>query len=141
VCSTTHGYGRAFISVNKALVTQASSAIPVVPLYISILYRVMKGNGTHEGTIEQIQRLFATQLFNGRAVQFDAEGRARIDDWEMRPDVQDAVMKIWPQATTENLAQLTDIAGYRTEFLKLFGFGLPGINYEAEVEPELALEG
>jgi enoyl-[acyl-carrier protein] reductase/trans-2-enoyl-CoA reductase (NAD+) len=137
----THGYGRALVSINKALVTQASSAIPVVPLYISILYRVMKANGTHEGTIEQIQRLFAEQLFNGRAVQFDKEGRARIDDREMRPDVQQAVMKIWPQVTTENLAELTDIVGYRAEFLKLFGFGLPAINYEAEVEPDVALEG
>jgi enoyl-[acyl-carrier protein] reductase/trans-2-enoyl-CoA reductase (NAD+) len=137
----THGYGRAFISVNKALVTQASSAIPVVPLYISILYRVMKEKGLHEGTIEQIQRLFAEQLFNGRAVQFDAEGRARIDDREMQPDVQTAVMKIWPQVTTENLAELTDIVSYRMEFLKLFGFGLPGVNYEAEVEPEVPLEG
>jgi enoyl-[acyl-carrier protein] reductase / trans-2-enoyl-CoA reductase (NAD+) len=137
----THGYGRAFISVNKALVTQASSAIPVVPLYISILYRVMKEKGLHEGTIEQIQRLFSEQLFNKRAVQFDEEGRARIDDREMRPEVQAAVMKIWPQVTTENLAELTDIAGYRTEFLKLFGFGLPGIDYDSEVESDVPLEG
>jgi enoyl-[acyl-carrier protein] reductase/trans-2-enoyl-CoA reductase (NAD+) len=135
-----HGYGRAFISVNKALVTQASSAIPVVPLYIAILYRVMKEKGVHEGTIEQIHRLFAEQLFNGRAVQFDAEGRARIDDREMRPEVQSAAMALWPKVTTENLGQLTDIAGYRMEFLKLFGFGLPGINYEAEVEPDVPLE-
>lgn len=130
-----HGNGRAFISVNKALVTQASSAIPVVPLYISILYKVMKAAGTHEGCIEQMQRLFATQLYNGSTLKFDREGRVRVDDWEMRPEIQDPVSAIWPQVTTENLAELTDIAGYRTEFLKLFGFGLPGVNYDAEVEP------
>lgn len=127
--------GRAFISVNKALVTQASSAIPVVPLYISILYKVMKAKGTHEGCIEQMQRLFATQLYSGKAPQFDSEGRVRVDDWEMAPDIQAAISEIWPKATTENLEQLTDIVGYRSEFLKMFGFGLPGINYDAEVEP------
>lgn len=136
----THGYGRAFISVNKALVTQASSAIPVVPLYIAILYRVMKEKGLHEGTIEQIQRLFAEQLYNGRAIQFDAEGRSRIDDREMRPEVQSAAVALWPQVTTENIEQLTDIVGYRKEFLKLFGFGLPGVDYDAEVEPDVPLQ-
>ena len=135
-----NGYGRAFISVNKALVTQASSAIPVVPLYISILYKIMKAKGTHEGCIEQIQRLFASQMYNGSALQFDDAGRVRIDDWEMRPEIQAEVAKIWPQVTTENLAALTDIAGYRTEFLKLFGFGLPGINYESDVEPHMVME-
>lgn len=131
--------GRAFISVNKALVTQASSAIPVVPLYISILYKVMKAKGLHEGCIEQMQRLFATQLYSGSAPKFDAEGRVRVDDWEMRDDVQAEVARIWPQVTTENLAELTDIQGYRTEFLKMFGFGLPGIDYEAEVEPHVPM--
>jgi len=131
--------GRAFISVNKALVSQASSAIPVVPLYISILYKIMKGKGTHEGCIEQIQRLFATQVYNGHSPQFDREGRVRIDDWEMRPEIQDAVSLIWPKVTTENLAELTDIAGYRSEFLRMFGFGLPGVDYEAEVEPHVPL--
>lgn len=134
-----HGYGRAFISVNKALVTQASSAIPVVPLYISILYKIMKAKGTHEGCIEQMQRLFATQMYNGSALTFDEGGRVRVDDWEMRPDVQAEVQKIWPQVTTENLDALTDIAGYRTEFLKLFGFGIPRIDYEADVEPHLPM--
>lgn len=129
------GGGRAFISVNKALVTQASSAIPVVPLYIAILYKVMKAAGTHEGCIEQIYRLFATQMYNGHTPTFDEAGRVRVDDWEMRPEIQDAVRKIWPGITTENLATETDIAGYRSEFLKLFGFGVPGINYEAETEP------
>jgi enoyl-[acyl-carrier protein] reductase/trans-2-enoyl-CoA reductase (NAD+) len=127
--------GRAFISVNKALVTQASSAIPVVPLYIAILYKIMKAAGTHEGCIEQIQRLFATHMFNGHTPRFDEAGRVRIDDWEMRPEIQSAVREIWPRVTTANLAAETDIAGYRSEFLKLFGFGVAGVNYEAETEP------
>jgi enoyl-[acyl-carrier protein] reductase/trans-2-enoyl-CoA reductase (NAD+) len=134
-----NGYGRAFISVNKALVTQASSAIPVVPLYIAILYRIMKAKGTHEGCIEQIRRLFATQLYNGSALAFDGAGRVRIDDWEMRPDVQAAIAPIWMQVATENLEAITDIAGYREEFLKLFGFGLPGIDYNADVEPHITM--
>jgi enoyl-[acyl-carrier protein] reductase/trans-2-enoyl-CoA reductase (NAD+) len=127
--------GRAFVSINKALVTQASSAIPVVPLYISMLYKVMKAEGLHEGCIEQIQRLFADRLADGASPQVDDHGRIRIDDWEMRPEIQKQVAEIWPQATTENLEALTDIAGYRAEFLKLFGFGLPGVDYEAETNP------
>ena len=134
-----HGYGRAFISVNKALVTQASSAIPVVPLYISILYKIMKAKGTHEGCIEQIDRLYRTQMFGGTGLEFDNAGRVRIDDWEMRPEIQAEVNKLWPQVTTETLGQLTDIVGYRSEFLKLFGFGLPGINYEADIDPHVEL--
>jgi enoyl-[acyl-carrier protein] reductase / trans-2-enoyl-CoA reductase (NAD+) len=134
-----NGRGRAFISVNKALVTQASSAIPVVPLYISILYKVMKAAGTHEGCIEQIQRLFASHMYNGKTPQFDEAGRVRVDDWEMRPEIQSAVRDIWPRVTTENLATETDIAGYRAEFLKLFGFGLPGVDYEAETEPHVPM--
>jgi enoyl-[acyl-carrier protein] reductase/trans-2-enoyl-CoA reductase (NAD+) len=129
-----HG-GRAYVSINKALVTQASSAIPVVPLYISALYKVMKEKGLHEGCIEQIQRLFAERLYNGASQQLDAEGRIRIDDWEMRADIQESVEKIWPAVTTGNLSEVTDIAGYRQEFLRLFGFGLPGVDYEAETDP------
>ena len=129
------GGGRAFISVNKALVTQAASAIPVVPLYISILYKIMKEQGTHEGCIEQMQRLFATQMYNGQTPRFDDMGRVRIDDLEMVPAVQAAVREIWPTVTTANLVEKTDIAGYRSEFLKLFGFGLTGVDYEADVEP------
>jgi enoyl-[acyl-carrier protein] reductase / trans-2-enoyl-CoA reductase (NAD+) len=134
-----NGYGRAFISVNKALVTQASSAIPVVPLYISILYKIMKAKGSHEGCIEQIDRLFRTQMYGGTGLTFDDAGRVRIDDWEMEPDIQAAVAELWPQVNTENLGALTDIAGYRTEFLKLFGFGLPGINYDADIDPHVEL--
>ncbi len=129
------GYGRAFVSINKALVTQASSAIPVVPLYISILYMIMKARGTHEGCIEQIQRLFASQMYNGSALAFDDAGRVRLDDLEMRPDVQREVEIVWPRVTTENLSELTDIEGYRAEFLKLFGFGVDGVDYDADVDP------
>jgi enoyl-[acyl-carrier protein] reductase/trans-2-enoyl-CoA reductase (NAD+) len=125
--------GRALVSVNKALVTQASSAIPVVPLYISLLYKVMKPMGLHEGCIEQIYRLFDGRLSAG--AELDAEGRIRLDDWEMKPEVQAAVAGLWPQVTTENLGTVSDIAGYREEFLRLFGFGLPGVNYEAESDP------
>ena len=126
--------GKAFISVNKALVTQASSAIPVVPLYVSILYKVMKEKGIHEGCIEQMQRLFSTQLYNGNCLDFDDNGRVRIDNLELRPDVQEEVFKIWPKVTTENLNELTDFAGYKKEFLKLFGFGLPNVDYKKDVE-------
>ncbi|AKC82106.1 trans-2-enoyl-CoA reductase [Verrucomicrobia bacterium IMCC26134] len=135
-----NGYGRAFISVNKALVTQASSAIPVVPLYISMLYKVMKAKGSHEGCIEQIDRLFRTQMYGGHGLTFDDAGRVRIDDWEMQPDVQADVAALWPQVNTENLASLTDIAGYREEFLKLFGFGLPAIDYDADIDPHVLLD-
>jgi enoyl-[acyl-carrier protein] reductase/trans-2-enoyl-CoA reductase (NAD+) len=131
--------GRAHVSINKALVTQASSAIPVVPLYISLLYNVMKSKNLHEGCIEQIYRLFAEHLANGAQPRLDAEGRIRIDDWEMRPDVQDAVAALWNTVTTENLAEISDIAGYRREFLRLFGFGLPGIDYNAESNPHAPL--
>jgi len=134
-----NGGGHAFISVNKALVTQASSAIPVVPLYISILYKIMKAAGTHEGCIEQMQRLFATQLYAPAGPKVDEAGRIRVDDLEMKPEVQSAVAQIWPGVTTESLGATTDIAGYRSEFLKLFGFGLPGINYEAEIEPHMPM--
>ncbi len=127
--------GRAYVSINKALVTQASSAIPVVPLYISLLYRIMKEKGLHEGCIEQIQRLFAERLYNGASPQLDDKGRIRIDDLEMRADVQETAEAVWPTVTTENLSAITDIAGYREEFLRLFGFGLPGVDYEAETDP------
>ena len=100
--------------------TQASSAIPVVPLYIALLYKVMKAKGTHEGCVEQIHRLFADRLATGADPQLDEAGRIRIDDWEMQSDVQATVAELWPKATTENLPQLSDIAGYRAEFLKLF---------------------
>lgn len=131
--------GRAYVSVNKALVTQASSAIPVVPLYISLLYKVMKEKGLHEGCIEQVQRLFMTQLYNGSTPAPDEHGLLRVDDWEMREDVQRAVADLWPQVCTENLEAISDIKGYRSEFLKLFGFGIPEVDYEQDVDPEIGI--
>ncbi len=135
---SAHG-GAAYVSVNKALVTQASSAIPVVPLYISLLYKVMKARGLQEGCIEQIERLFSSHLYNGASPRVDDHGRIRIDDWEMLPEVQAEVAALWPTVTTENLPLISDIAGYREEFLRLFGFGLPGVDYAAETNPEVAL--
>jgi enoyl-[acyl-carrier protein] reductase/trans-2-enoyl-CoA reductase (NAD+) len=125
--------GVSYVSVNKALVTQSSSAIPVVPLYISLLYKVMKEKGIHEGTIEQMQRLFAERLYGGD-LQLDDKGRIRVDDWEMRPDVQEEVSKLWEQATTENLEEISDIKGYRDEFFHLFGFNFPEIDYDADTD-------
>jgi enoyl-[acyl-carrier protein] reductase/trans-2-enoyl-CoA reductase (NAD+) len=128
----------AYVAVNKAVVTQASSAIPVVPLYISILFKVMKAKGTHEDTIEQIVRLFNERLY-GESLQLDEVGRIRVDDWEMEPDVQAAVAKVWPEISTETLSELSDYSGYQNNFLNLFGFGMPGVDYEADVEVELDL--
>ena len=125
--------GKGYVSVNKALVTQASSAIPVIPLYISLLYKIMKEEGIHEGCIEQIQRLFQERLYSGRPIPTDDKGRIRIDDWEMRDDVQERVAKLWLEATTETLPQIGDLAGYKQDFLNLFGFGFKGVNYEADV--------
>lgn len=126
--------GKAYVSVNKALVTQASSAIPVIPLYISLLYKTMKAKGIHEGCIEQMQRLFADRLFNGTEIPTDAEGRIRIDDWEMRDDVQEKVAVLWKEATTETLPEIGDLAGYKQDFLNLFGFGFEGVDYLAETQ-------
>ena len=124
--------GKAFVSVNKALVTQASSAIPVIPLYISLLYKIMKEKGIHEGCIEQIQRLFQDRLYSGKEIPTDDKGRIRIDDWEMREDVQEQVAKLWMDATTETLPEIGDLAGYKQDFLNLFGFGFDGVDYLKE---------
>ncbi|MCH3884809.1 enoyl-ACP reductase FabV [Tenacibaculum aquimarinum] len=124
--------GKAYVSVNKALVTQASSAIPVIPLYISLLFKVMKEKGIHEGCIEQIQRLYSERLFGGD-LALDAKGRIRVDDWEMREDVQAEISELWKKATTENLSEIGDLEEYSNEFFKLFGFKVPGIDYDADV--------
>lgn len=124
--------GKAYVSVNKALVTQASSAIPVIPLYISLLYKIMKAEGIHEGCIEQIQRLYADRLYTGNSVPTDDKGRIRIDDWEMRADVQEKIAKLWGESTTETLVELGDLAGYKQDFLNLFGFGFDGVDYQAD---------
>lgn len=132
--------GKAYVSVNKALVTQASSAIPVIPLYISLLYKTMKEKGIHEGCIEQIQRLYQQRLFTGDEVPVDEKGRIRIDDWEMREDVQANVSKLWPEATTENLSEIGDLEGYRKDFYNLFGFELAGVDYKAEADEMVQVE-
>jgi len=126
--------GKAFVSVNKALVTQASSAIPVIPLYISLLYKIMKGERIHEGCIEQIQRLFQERLYTGNEVLVDEKGRIRIDDLEMRPDVQAKIAQLWAEAVTENLAELGDLEGYRKDFYNLFGFDVDGVDYKIEAD-------
>lgn len=130
--------GKAWVSVNKALVTQASSAIPVVPLYISLLYKVMKADGTHEDTIEQMDRLFRERLYSGNP-QPDEAGRIRVDDWEMTPAVQALVGQRWTEVNTENLPQLGDFDGYQSSFLRLFGFGLEGVDYGADTAPDVKI--
>jgi enoyl-[acyl-carrier protein] reductase / trans-2-enoyl-CoA reductase (NAD+) len=132
--------GAAFVSVMKAVVTQASSAIPVVPLYISLLFKIMKAKGIHEGCIEQTQRMFAERLYGAGSGPIDAQGRLRLDDWEMRDDVQAEVDHTWPRLTTENLGELTDFKGYQEEFLRLFGFGIEGVDYEADVDPRVPFD-
>ena len=126
--------GECRVSVLKALVTQASSAIPIMPLYISILYKIMKEAGTHEGCIEQIQGLFARQLY-GADRELDEEGRFRMDAKELRDEVQAKVKQLWETVTTENVDRLTDLKGYKEEFLRLFGFGIAGVDYGADVDP------
>jgi enoyl-[acyl-carrier protein] reductase/trans-2-enoyl-CoA reductase (NAD+) len=132
--------GKAYVSVNKALVTQASSAIPVIPLYISLLYKIMKEENVHEGTIEQMQRLFSERLYTGNEIPVDDKGRIRVDDWEMREDIQDKIAQLWEQATSENLPEIGDLAGYRSDFYNLFGFEVPGVTYGTDVNEMKQIE-
>jgi enoyl-[acyl-carrier protein] reductase/trans-2-enoyl-CoA reductase (NAD+) len=131
--------GQAYISVNKALVTQASSAIPVVPLYISLLYKIMKRDGNHEGCIEQMYRLFHDRLYSAKSIVLDDEQRIRIDDWELSPNIQAEITQLWPTMTTENLESATDIAGYRADFKRLFGFGIDSVDYEKDVDVDVKI--
>ena len=131
--SSEHGI-KAHVSVLKALVTQASSAIPIMPLYISLLYKVMKKADTHEGCIEQLYRLFTEGLYSA-SPRIDAQNRFRMDNLELQADIQNQVESLWPEVTEENLFELTDYKGYNEEFLKLFGFGVASIDYEADVSP------
>ena len=123
---------KAYISVNKALVTQASSAIPIVPLYFAILYKVMKEKGNHEGCIEQMGRLFHEKL-NGQII-VDEKNRIRLDDYEMQEEIQDKVMESWKEITNENVNQLADLIGYQEDFYHMFGFRFDNIDYSKEVE-------
>ena len=132
-------HGSANVAVLKSVVTQASAAIPVMPLYISICFKVMKNLNLHEGTIEQIDRMFRTQIYGSNITRDDSQ-RIRMDDWELRDEVQNAVKAIWPKVTTENLFELTDYKSYKAEFLKLFGFGVVGVDYAAEVDPVVPFE-
>ena len=132
--------GAAHVAVNKAVVTQASSAIPGVNLYITILFKIMKNLGGHEGCTEQMARLFKDRLYNGGEVPVDELGLIRMDDLEMGEPIQNAVAEVWPKVETDTVDELTDFVGYREEFLRLFGFGVDGVDYEAEVEPEVHFE-
>ncbi len=123
---------KAYVSVNKALVTQSSSAIPIVPLYISILYKIMKAHGNHEGCIEQMYRLFA-KLCNNE-LNLDGDGQIRMDDWEMLPEIQSEVTKAWESLSADNFKEFTDIDGYWSDFYAMFGFGIDGVDYDADVE-------
>ncbi|MFC5467444.1 enoyl-ACP reductase FabV [Cohnella suwonensis] len=132
--------GRAYVTVSKALVTQSSSAIPVVPLYISALYKVMKEKGIHEGCVEQTYRLFSERLYAADGiVPLDEVGRIRIDDLELRDDVQQEVASIWDAITSDNIFELSDLEGYRREFFQLFGFETDGVDYEADVDPNVSV--
>ncbi len=138
--SLTDINGAANIAVLKSVVTQASAAIPVMPLYIAIGFKVMKELGIHEGCIEQINRMFRTQLYKEGNVELDESSRIRMDDWELRDDVQDKVRELWPQVTSENIFKMTDYRGYKDEFLKLFGFGVEGVDYDVDVNTMIEFE-
>ena len=136
--------GGANVAVLKSVVTQASAAIPVMPLYIAMVYRIMKEQGLHEGTIEQLNRLFGERLYSAEGLAgelvTDEAGRLRLDDWELRDDVQQACRELWPQVTTDNLFEITDYAGYKHDFLKLFGFERDDVDYDADVNPEVEFD-
>ena len=127
--------GGAHIAVMKAVVTQASAAIPVVPLYMSVLFRIMKEKGDHEGPMEQAARLFGQMAYGPEGIVTDPHGFIRLDDLEMKPDTQEAVLRAWDAISTETLRDLADFDGYRTEFLRLFGFEAPGVDYGADIDP------
>jgi enoyl-[acyl-carrier protein] reductase/trans-2-enoyl-CoA reductase (NAD+) len=131
----------AWVSVNKGLVTRSSAVIPIIPFYISCLFKVMKEKGLHEGCIEQITRLYRDRLYaagaaeDPRKVPVDGEGRIRIDDWEMREDVQRAVLALMEKVTEENVFETTDIAGFKHDFMEANGFDVEGVDYEADADP------
>lgn len=133
-------HGKALISINKAVVTQASSAIPVVPLYISVLFKIMKQKELHEDCIQQIYRLFSG-LFEGKtSLKHESETCVRLDDRELLPEVQNEVREIWTQINTDNLEELSDFKGYQSNFLKLFGFGCPTVDYDKDISPNVPIK-
>jgi len=131
--------GDARVSVLKAVVTQASSAIPVMPLYLGLLFKVMKADGSHQGCIEQIELLFRESLY-GQSPHMDDDGRLRADYLELRPEIQDQVAQLWARITDDNIDEVSDMAGYHHEFLKLFGFEIDGVDYDADVDPVVPIE-
>lgn len=131
--------GKAYVAVMKSVITQASSAIPVMPLYVSMVFKIMREKGLHEVPIDQLDRLFRCKLTSGN-IETDSEGRIRMDDWELRDDIQQACRDLWPQVTTENLNELTDYRQYKEEFLNLFGFGCDDVDYSADVNPDVQFE-
>ncbi|MFV7667188.1 enoyl-ACP reductase FabV [Shewanella algae] len=134
--------GSANVAVLKSVITQASSAIPVMPLYIAMVFKKMREEGLHEGCMEQIYRMFSERLYkaDGSNPEVDDANRLRLDDWELREDIQQHCRDLWPQITTENLSELTDYREYKAEFLKLFGFGIEGIDYDADVNPAVEFD-
>lgn len=131
--------GKAIISVNKAVVTQASSAIPVVPLYAALLYKLMKQANTHEDCIEQIYRLFKDYICSNQPLPLDENGFIRLDDLELAPEIQEKIKPLWSQVNSENIANLTDLNGYQKDFYRLFGFGMAGVNYQEETEADMPI--
>lgn len=131
--------GKAYVSINKAVVTQASAAIPVISLYVSILFKIMKQENIHEGCIEQMYRMFSDRVYSG-GLKLDSKGRICMDDWEMREDIQAQVTKIWNEANSKNVKEISDVEGYRTEFFKLFGFGFDEVDYSADVDIDINIE-
>ncbi|CRI59061.1 enoyl-ACP reductase FabV [Pseudomonas sp. CCOS 191] len=134
--------GSANVAVLKSVVTQASSAIPVMPLYLSMVFKIMQEKGIHEGTQHQLDRMFRDRMYraDGEPAALDDEGRLRLDDWELRDDVQNACREMWPKVTTENLFELTDYAGYKKQFLNLFGFERADVNYDEDVATDVRFD-
>ncbi len=131
--------GDARVSVLKAVVTQASAAIPIMPLYLAMLFKVMKAEGTNEGCIEQLHRLYTECLYSNNP-RLDDDGRYRVDNLELRPEIQQQVETLWANISTENLNETTDFAGYKQEFLRLFGFEVDGVDYDADVDPVVGID-
>lgn len=131
--------GNAYVSINKAVVTQASAAIPVISIYISVLFKVMRDMNIHEGTIEQMYRMLKDRVYSGN-LKLDEKGRICMDDWEMRSDVQEKVAEFWKIANNENITEISDIEGYRTEFFRLFGFEFDAVDYDQDVDIDVKIE-